>query len=214
MAATESSEAADGEFLLPISSETVRAERPYIQPWNRPNRAATIRNTKATIIIRDNTNTGGGSYTQNFFLQSYHRGSNEQMQMVLHTEGWNLIFHQSQPTMYIFNGTLYDEDGSLNWSDQFIDLYESRLKGTVASRRFFVSVLFAGRLVSGYVFKLDLSSRLPFDTVSSFALQMIATTDSAVASPSLLPGFNPIDPNPTIAEDTSQNDNVPSVLVV
>ena len=192
MASRGSVERSQGDFDLLISPRSNREIIPEIPTWEPPGRAALLRDQKATILIRDNNSAGGGVYTQNFLLQNYFRSSDEQMQLVLHSEGWNLIFFRSRPVVWSFSGVLYNEDPlvvtrgtpgpALNWTSSFIDLYETRLKGTVAAGRFTVSLIFAGRLVTGYIYKFDLSAKVPFDTVSTFNLQMIGSTDASGVS--------------------------------
>lgn len=182
MAGRDSANRAEADFNILIGSAGDREVIPEIPEWEPPRRAAIVRDTKATILIRDDNSAGGGVYTQNFLLQNYYRSSDEQMQLILHTEGWNLIFYRSRPVIWSFSGLLYDEGRPesgryLDWTNQFIDLYESRLKGTVAAGRYTVSVIFAGRLVRGFVYKLDLSAKVPFDTVSTFNMQMIGSAD-------------------------------------
>ena len=110
MASRDSVERAQGDFTLSISPIGAREIIPEIPAWEPPGRAALVRDQKATILIRDNNSAGGGVYTQNFLLQNYFRSSDEQMQLVLHTEGWNLIFYRSRPVVWSFSGVLYDED--------------------------------------------------------------------------------------------------------
>ena len=52
----------------------------------------------------------------------------------------------------------------------------------MSAGRFTVSLIFAGRLVTGYIYKFDLSARVPFDTVSTFNLQMIGSADAGAVS--------------------------------
>ena len=204
--AADSAEQAEGGYFLPVSVVTTAKIRPRVPVWEPPGRAAQQRDQKAAIVIRDNDQETGGTYTQRFLLQNYFRSTTEQMQVVLHSEGWNVIFHKSKPTIWSFSGILYDEDGELNWTDQFLHLYDNNMKGTVAAGRFSVTMIFGGRLVTGFIYKLDLSGRVPLDTVSTFNMQMLSTADvvaSSLPSLDIIPsressaGLPPVSPFPS-----------------
>ena len=120
----------------------------------------------------------GHQVTQKFFLQGWRRENNEQMQIIQHTEGWNILFQRSNPVMYHFNGLLMDGPGEFSWNDDFIKLYETQLKGSVAAyKNYKVDLHFGNRHVAGYFYNFGLSMSAAFDTASSFSLSMITTTD-------------------------------------
>ena len=135
---------------------------------------------KAYICIVSGTE--GKTIYQKFILTEWARGSSEQMQTVLHTEGWNLIFQRGKPTTWRFDGILYngpnDPLGYFNWTNEFIELYESSLRGSMAAAKSYECyVSFGGRQVSGYLFNMNMSSTSQLDTVTNFSFNMISTQE-------------------------------------
>jgi len=157
---------------LPEVTQPERYEKPIMgQRFDR----------KATLIVRDNTGGDRGTISQQFILQSYTRNANEQMQIVQHTEGWNLFFQRSKPTIWTFSGMLYAGPQEFAWNNAFIELYETRLKGSVAAaQQYGVSMIFVGLIVSGYLFNLNIAAAAERDTIAEFSFTMVAISDARI----------------------------------
>jgi len=157
---------------LPAATQSERYQKPIMGPrFDR----------KATLIVRDNTGGDRGTISQQFILQGYSRNANEQMQIVQHTEGWNLFFQRSKPTIWTFSGMLYEGPQEFAWNNAFIELYETRLKGSVAAaQQYGVSLIFAGTLVSGYLFHLHIGGSAERDTIAQFSFSMVGISDARI----------------------------------
>ena len=119
----------------------------------------------------------GEQVHQAFLLQGWQRASQEQMQVVLNTEGWQPFFYKSKPILWTFTGSVFDAPAPWDWTHTLIDFYETYMRGSIAAGQFEASVLTASRQVRGYAIGLNLSNQAPFDAVVQFTLRLIATSD-------------------------------------
>jgi len=174
---------ANGDNLPTLFSQSeAEAPAPAGPPGFRPPQGvAEIRDRRSIISIRDlGSEDQSEVFMQNFFLQGWRRSSKEQLQTVLHSEGWTPIFYQSRPIMWNFSGLLYDGDAPFTWTDDFISFYNDYMRGSRAAGRYSVTIVCSGRIIQGYVHSLDVSVSVPYDTVSQFVLGLLATSDETL----------------------------------
>jgi hypothetical protein len=174
--------AGDFEGFEAFNPLTLITEYTPAPPTFRKPTAGFRRDQKATLYVRDSQASNGGLYTQKFILRTWDRTSREKVQIDEHTEGWNIFFYRSKPTIYSLGGVLYDGPNEHDWSNAFIHFYEQKMKGSkAAAGRYEVTLVWASRMIGGYLIDLRVMGQAETNS-TSFSMNMIVTLDAPVVT--------------------------------